>query len=184
MPKGKGKRKAQPPVPPSSEQQAQAEGLVLRVADNKTDYAGVHLHTTGKPYEAKGRRQASELGHLCHRRGGGAVRRAVAGGAGGGAEGCSGATPDKRGGAAAGAGRGADAGRGREHDGLLRRAPQQSSQALPGAGEARWQDGEPGLLRHRRGGGAVRRAVAGGAGEGKEGGGERERNSRSLVGAC
>ena len=49
MPKGKGKRKAQPPVPPSSEQQAQAEGLVLRVADNKTGYAGVHLHTTGKP---------------------------------------------------------------------------------------------------------------------------------------
>ena len=34
-----------------------------------------------------------------------------------------------------------------------------------GAGEARWQDGTPGLLRHRRGGGAARRAVAGGAGE-------------------
>ena len=61
MPKGKGKRKAQPPVPPSSEQQAQAEGLVLRVADNKTGYAGVHLHTTGKPYEAKGRRGGKQV---------------------------------------------------------------------------------------------------------------------------
>eukprot|EP00964_Phaeocystis_antarctica_P119372 scaffold83105_cov67-Phaeocystis_antarctica.AAC.10 len=75
-------------------QQAQAEGLVLRAAKNKTGYAGVHLHTTGKPYEAKGRRggQASELGHLCHRRGGGDVRSAIARGAGGsgGGGGCGG----------------------------------------------------------------------------------------------
>ena len=51
-------------VPLTSEearQQAQAEGLVLRVADNKTGYAGVHLHTTGKPYEAKGRRGGKQV---------------------------------------------------------------------------------------------------------------------------
>ena len=56
MPKGKGKRKAQPPVPPSSEQQqAQAEGLVLRVADNTTGYFGVCLANPGypKPYHAR-----------------------------------------------------------------------------------------------------------------------------------
>ena len=57
MPKGKGKRKAQPPVPPSSEQQAQAEGLVLRVADKKTGYFGVKRSGTRqetKPYQAPG----------------------------------------------------------------------------------------------------------------------------------
>ena len=55
MPKGKGKREAQPPVPPSSEQQAQAEGLVLRVADNKTGYFGVYLDKPGqpKPYQTQ-----------------------------------------------------------------------------------------------------------------------------------
>ena len=56
MPKGKGKRKAQPPVPPSSEQQqAQAEGLVLRVADTTTGYFGVCLANPGypKPYHAR-----------------------------------------------------------------------------------------------------------------------------------
>ena len=47
--------------------------------------------------------------------------------------------------------------------------PARQAQALPGAGEPRWQDGEPGHLRHRRGGGAVRRAVAGGAGGGEAG---------------
>jgi len=59
MPKGKGKRKAQPPVPPSSEQQAQAEGLVLRVADNKTGYFGVHFDDRPgklKPYQVQLRR--------------------------------------------------------------------------------------------------------------------------------
>jgi len=56
MPKGKGKRKAQPPVPQSSEQQqAQAEGLVLRVADTTTGYFGVCLANPGypKPYHAR-----------------------------------------------------------------------------------------------------------------------------------
>eukprot|EP00964_Phaeocystis_antarctica_P068476 scaffold41471_cov85-Phaeocystis_antarctica.AAC.2 len=45
------------------------------------------------------------------------------------AAGCSGATADERGGTAAGAGGGADAARGREQDGLLRREPPQSRQA-------------------------------------------------------
>ena len=52
----KGKRKAQPPEPPSSEQQqAQAEGLVLRVADTTTGYFGVCLANPGypKPYHAR-----------------------------------------------------------------------------------------------------------------------------------
>eukprot|EP00964_Phaeocystis_antarctica_P139174 scaffold103896_cov36-Phaeocystis_antarctica.AAC.1 len=59
MPKSKGNRKAQPPVPPSSEQQqAQAEGLVLRVADNTTGYFGVCLANPGypKPYHAREKR--------------------------------------------------------------------------------------------------------------------------------
>eukprot|EP00964_Phaeocystis_antarctica_P008632 scaffold4664_cov54-Phaeocystis_antarctica.AAC.1 len=78
---------------------------------------------------------------------------------------------DERGGAAAGAGGGADAARGRQQDGLLRRVSPsgQQGQALPGAREARWQASAPGLLRHRRGGSAVRRAVAGGADGGREG---------------
>ena len=46
------------PVPPSSSeealQQAQAEGLVLRVADNTTGYFGVSKHPRrSKPYEAR-----------------------------------------------------------------------------------------------------------------------------------
>ena len=56
MPKGKGKRKAQPPVPPSSEQQAQAEGLTLLVSKkNTTGYFGVCLDKRGhsKPYKAE-----------------------------------------------------------------------------------------------------------------------------------
>ena len=50
-------------------------------------------------------------------------------------------------------------------DGLLRRGAQapRPSQALRGAGDARRQQGAPGQLRHRRGGGAVRRTVARGA---------------------
>eukprot|EP00964_Phaeocystis_antarctica_P144925 scaffold110825_cov48-Phaeocystis_antarctica.AAC.1 len=59
----------------------------------------------------------------------------------------------------------ANAARGRQQHGLLRRRPPaRPAQALPGAGETRWQDSEPGLLRHRRGGGVVRCAIAGGAG--------------------
>eukprot|EP00964_Phaeocystis_antarctica_P041869 scaffold23973_cov45-Phaeocystis_antarctica.AAC.2 len=77
---------------------------------------------------------------------------------------------DGRGGAAAGAGGGADIAQGRQQDGLLRRVLQaRPAQALSGASEARWQDGAPGRLCYRCGGGAVRRAIAGGA---SGGGGE------------
>eukprot|EP00964_Phaeocystis_antarctica_P056525 scaffold33336_cov66-Phaeocystis_antarctica.AAC.3 len=80
---------------------------------------------------------------------------------------CGGGQADERGGAAAGAGGEADAARGRQQDGLLRREPQaRPIQALYGAGVARWQDSEPGQLCHRGGGGAVHRANAGGAGGG------------------
>eukprot|EP00964_Phaeocystis_antarctica_P009803 scaffold5333_cov56-Phaeocystis_antarctica.AAC.1 len=156
---------APPLTSDEARRQAQVEGLTLLVAENKTGYFGVTLTHPGrpKPYQAQ----------LRHRRGGGAVHRAVAGGAGGGGEGSSGAAAcaaaaDDRGGAAAGAGGGADAARGRQQGGLLLRHPSvRQDQALRGAGEARWQDGVPGPLRHRRGGGAARRAIAGGA----EGGG-------------
>ena len=101
-------RRAQQPVPPSSSeearQQAQAEGLTLRVADNKAGYYGVHLNKPrrskhlnkpgrSKPYAtvAVARWQEGEPGLLRQRRGGGTVRRAVAGGAGsGGGAGCTG----------------------------------------------------------------------------------------------
>jgi len=70
-------------------QQAQAEKLTLLVAANKTGYFGVVLGRPGqhKPYQARawrGRWQGRAPGLLCHRRGGGAVRRALARGAGGG----------------------------------------------------------------------------------------------------
>eukprot|EP00964_Phaeocystis_antarctica_P032565 scaffold18443_cov63-Phaeocystis_antarctica.AAC.1 len=45
------------------------------------------------------------------------------------------------------------------------------SKPLQDAGEARWQDSEPGQLRHRRGGSAVRSANAGGAESGGQGSG-------------
>ena len=103
------------------------------------------------------------------------MRRALAGGTGrGGEAGCGGGAADERGGTAAGAGGEADAAGHQGQDGLLRRAPQQArqAQALSGAGVARWgwQESAPGLLRHRRGGGAVRRALAGGTGRGGEAG--------------
>ena len=62
----------------------------------------------------------------------------------------------------------ADAAQGRQQDGPIRRVPQppRPAQALPGTGVARWQEGEPGHLRHRRGSGAVHRTDAGGAGGG------------------
>eukprot|EP00964_Phaeocystis_antarctica_P131160 scaffold95011_cov63-Phaeocystis_antarctica.AAC.3 len=105
--------------------------------------------------------QGYPSGALCHRRGGGAVRRAIAGGAVRGGKGCSGAAADERGGAAAGAGGGADPSQGHERDGFSRRASRQArqDQALPGAGDARRQGREPGPLCHRRGGGAVRGAA-------------------------
>ena len=83
-------------VPLTSEkalQQAQAEGLTLPVAKSKTGYFGVYLAKPGKPkpYQAKivdgqvgASRQDGAPGLLRHGRGSGAVRRAVAGGAGGG----------------------------------------------------------------------------------------------------
>eukprot|EP00964_Phaeocystis_antarctica_P038062 scaffold21783_cov51-Phaeocystis_antarctica.AAC.1 len=110
--------------------------------------------------------QEGEPGQLRHRRASGAVRRAVAGGTGGGGKGGGGAVDVERGGVAAGAGGEADAARGRQQHGLLRRVPQQArpAQALPDAGETRWQEREPGPLRHRRGGGAGRGGFAGGAG--------------------
>ena len=47
-----------------AEQQAQAEGLTLRVADNKTGYFGVH-HLSGrsKPYKAQVQRGGTDV-HL------------------------------------------------------------------------------------------------------------------------
>ena len=72
------------------------------------------------------------------------MRRAYAGGAGGG-DGAGGAA-DERGGAAAGASGEVDAARGREQVGLLRcEPPARPAQALSGAGEARWRAGAPGL---------------------------------------
>ena len=66
--------------------QAEAEGLTLLVADNKTGYFGVYHANPGcpKPYQAQvkrgGKHETREPGQLRHRRGGGAVRRTVAGG--------------------------------------------------------------------------------------------------------
>ena len=63
----KGKRKAQPPEPPSSSedvlQQAHAEGLTLRVTDNKTGYFGVCLANPGypKPYHARVKRGGKQV---------------------------------------------------------------------------------------------------------------------------
>eukprot|EP00964_Phaeocystis_antarctica_P142976 scaffold108406_cov57-Phaeocystis_antarctica.AAC.2 len=144
-------------------QQAQAEGLTLLVADNKTARPGQALPGGFEP-----RWQDGVPGQLRHCRGGGAARRTVAGGAGSsGGAGCSGGAADERGGAAASTGGGAPAACCREHDGLLRRrSPRQQVQALRGAGEARWHAREPGHVRHRPGGGAARRAIAGGAGGG------------------
>ena len=109
---------AAPPTPPlTSEevrQQAQAEGLTLRVADNTSGFFGVHYKRTGRPrpmlrpYQAKLRIGGTEVsllpGQLQHRRGGRAVRRAVAGGATGGGANC-GTVTDEREHAAGGAGR-------------------------------------------------------------------------------
>ena len=45
-------------------QQAQAEGLMLRVAENKTGYFGVHLGEPGraKPFAAQVRRSGTQVG--------------------------------------------------------------------------------------------------------------------------
>ena len=61
-------RRAQQPVPPSSSeearQQAQAEGLTLRVAENTTGYFGVyHKPSKPKPYAAELRRGGKNV-HL------------------------------------------------------------------------------------------------------------------------
>jgi len=57
---------AAPPAPPTIEeaqQQAEAEGLTLLEADNKTGYFGVYLKNPGhsKPYEAKVRRGGKQV---------------------------------------------------------------------------------------------------------------------------
>ena len=66
------KAAAAPPPLTSEEarQQAQAEGLTLRVADNKTGYFGVHLNNPGlpKPYNAQVRRGGKHGGNLLERR--------------------------------------------------------------------------------------------------------------------
>ena len=59
-------RAAAAPVPLTSEEarrQAQAEGLTLRVADNRTGYFSVNLHNPGspKPYEARVRRGGKQV---------------------------------------------------------------------------------------------------------------------------
>ena len=74
---------------------AAKEGLTPHVAENTADYSGVYLNSPGqpKPYHARG-----YSGDLCGDRGGDAVRRAVAGAAGG----SSGAAADEQG---AGAGK-------------------------------------------------------------------------------
>ena len=85
------RRAAVVPVPLTSEearQQAQAERLTLLVADNGTGYFGVRLDQPGtsKPYAAqvtRGGKTVYLAGLLRHRRGGGAVHRAVAGREGG-----------------------------------------------------------------------------------------------------
>ena len=98
-------------------QQARAEGLTRGLLRGTPQQA--------RPTEAlsgagEARAKAAAPGHLRYRRGGGAVRRALAGGASGG-QGYSATATDARGGAAAGAGGGADADRGQEHGGLPRR---------------------------------------------------------------
>ena len=65
-PEGKeAAKKAAAPLPLTSEeaqQQVEAEGLTLRVADNKTGYLGVHhLPGRSKPYEAKVRRGGKQV---------------------------------------------------------------------------------------------------------------------------
>ena len=81
------KRAAAAPPLTSQEarQQAQAEELTLLVAENKTGYFGVSLDKPGqpKPYLARvwrGGKQGRGPGQLRHRPGGGAERRAIAGG--------------------------------------------------------------------------------------------------------
>eukprot|EP00964_Phaeocystis_antarctica_P085082 scaffold53687_cov52-Phaeocystis_antarctica.AAC.1 len=152
---------AAPLTSEEARQQVQAEGLTLRVAENKTGYFGVSFDKPGqpKPYQARAQRDSktvslgsfatAEEAALCVARsqeGQAAAERA--------------AVDVER------AGGGADAARGREQGGLLRRDPRQArpAQALSGTGAAQRQGSEPGHLRHRRGGGAVHRTVAGGAG--------------------
>ena len=79
---------AAPLTSEEARQQAQAEKLTLLVAENKTGYFGVRLDQPGrsKPYAAqvtRGGKTVYLAGLLRHRRGGGAVHRAVAGREGG-----------------------------------------------------------------------------------------------------
>ena len=112
--------------------QAEAEGLTLLEADNKTGYFGVS-HNPGqpKPYQARVRRGVAQvcLGSFATAEeaalyiarspeGQESAKRAAA---------AAPAPPlTSEGGAAAGAGAGADAAQGRQQDGLLRREAQQA----------------------------------------------------------
>ena len=128
----------------------QEPGGLLRRAPQPVMQVQV-LRGQGEP-----RRQVHLPRPLRHRRGGGAVHRALTGRAGGGGEGSLGARalPHRRGGAAAGARGGVGAARGRQQGGLLRRVPQPEAQdqGLRGAGEPRGQGRVPRQLRHARGG--------------------------------
>ena len=117
---------AAPLTSEEARQQAEAEKLTLLVAENRTGYFGVSLQPgKPKPYQVQVRRggkkvslgmfATAEEAALCVAR---SPERQLGGGGG---AGCS---TDERGGAAAGGGGEADAARGQEHDGLLRRDPQ------------------------------------------------------------
>ena len=122
-------------VPLTSEearQQAQAEGLTLRVTESKTGYSCVSLSNPGrpKPFEAVVRRDGKNvsLGYFATAQEAAlSVARSPEGraiavvGAG-----RSGGVDDERGGAPAGACGGADAAPGREQDGLPRRELRQA----------------------------------------------------------
>ena len=158
--------------------QFEAEGLTLLVADNKAGYCGVHLDKPGKPkpYLARvwrggkivnlGSFATAEEAALCVARspeGQEAAKRA--------AEAQAPLTSEEvRQQAQA---EGLALFKADNTTGYFGVPPQaRQAQALPGTGVARRQAGEPGLLRHRQGGGAVRRTVAGGVGGGAGGSGE------------
>ena len=134
--------------------QAEAEGLTLRVADSKTGYFGVHLLSKPgqpKPYQAKVRRggksvhlgsfATAEEAALCIARspeGQAAAKRAAAAPA---------PLTSEEARLQAQAERLTLLVAENKAGYYLRREPQaRQAQALPGAGEARWQDGEPGQL--------------------------------------
>ena len=145
----------------AARQQAQAEGLTLLVANSKTGYFGVYRHPgRPKPYEAQVKRGGKQMSlgtfataeeaALCLARtpeGQAAAQRAAA------------ARPLSPPLTSEEARQQAQAEgltllvTDRQEGGLLRRAPTSRQAQAIRAGEAWWQDGAPGHLRHRRGGG-------------------------------